>query len=66
MAAEYVGIVYGIGDQLIHKIVVPDNDSELDDRAFVAPGELMMRVVRSVYDKHDNHVSLAKAVGLLG
>lgn len=66
MPAEWVGVVYGIDDCLIHAIIIPDSDAELDDRAFVRDGELMMRVVRSAARLYSDHVALARDVGLLG
>lgn len=68
MPADFVGIVYGVGDCLIHKIIVPDRDGELDDPAWLPAGngELMLRIPRTLFAMHDNHLSLALVIGLLG
>jgi hypothetical protein len=47
MPSTHCGVIYSAGSKLIRRVVIPDNNAELDDPLHVMPGEAMLRVAHS-------------------
>jgi hypothetical protein len=60
MAATKIGVVYGTKNKHIRRIIVPDDDAELNNPLHVGPGETLATVpVGTSID----HATLAKLLG---
>jgi hypothetical protein len=49
MASTLIGVVYNIADSIVRRIIVPDDDSELNLPSHVQDGERMLVLPQSSY-----------------
>jgi hypothetical protein len=59
-----VAIIYGIEDQTIHRIIVPDDDGAIT-QSLAGPGEGMRMMIKAVYLSR-SHQEIAASLGLIG
>lgn len=60
-----VGIVYGVEDQTIHTVIVPDEDASLD-KVVLRGTEGVMKISKAYYQRFTSQTELATAIGLRG
>ena len=65
MSVTRVGIVYDLTTSRITRIVVPGIDEQLDDAVQLKPGEMISKMVMSVYQQFESVQSIATSLGLL-
>lgn len=64
MPGTHVGVIYGIGDNKIHRIIVPEDASTLSDRRHLSAGEAIKIITASSYRLCNSEAQVAALVGL--
>lgn len=65
MAGTHVGIIYGIADQQIRRIVWPEDRGSLSDPALTGPAEAIKVIAASAYQLCRSETEIAQLVGLV-
>jgi hypothetical protein len=67
MAATLVGVIYSPRQRVIRRVIVPDNDAQLNDPAWLLAGERMLTLPLATYQAFQGRADLeANVAGQIG